>query len=132
ALSHLIFDGTLDKFPRLKVCAAHGGGYLPSYAPRSNHSCFVSPDGCDPSIVLKKQPTEYLKQLYFDSLVFTPEALRHIINQVGASQIVIGTDHPIPWQEKSVDHILATPGLSDAQRIAILGGTAARLLGIHS
>jgi predicted TIM-barrel fold metal-dependent hydrolase len=47
ALSHLIFDGTLDRFPGLKVCAAHGGGYLPSYAPRSDHSCFVSPQLCD-------------------------------------------------------------------------------------
>jgi predicted TIM-barrel fold metal-dependent hydrolase len=130
ALSHLIFEGTLDKFPGLKVCAAHGGGFLPSYAPRSDHSCFVSPAGCDPKIVLKKNPTEYLRQLYFDSLIFTPEALRHLVAEVGASQIVLGTDHPIPWQEKSVDHILNTPSLSDAERVAMLGGTAAKLLGI--
>lgn len=130
ALSHLIFEGTLDRFPGIKICAAHGGGYLPSYAPRSDHSCFVSPANCDSSIVLKKKPTEYLNQLYFDSLVFTPEALRHLIAQVGSSQIVVGTDHPIPWQDKSVDHILETPGLSDAERIAILGETAAKLLGI--
>src|SRR6185369_8214679 len=120
ALQHLIFEGTLDKFPRLKVCAAHGGGYLPSYAPRSDHGCFVSPTNCNPDIVLKKQPTEYLNQLYFDSLVFTPEALRHIVAQVGASQIVIGTDHPIPWNEHPVDHIMATKTLSDQQKAAIL------------
>ena len=130
ALQHLIFEGTLDKFPGLKICAAHGGGYLPSYAPRSDHSCFVSPAGCDPKVVLKKKPTEYLNQLYFDSLVFTAEALRHLVAQVGASQIVVGTDHPIPWQEKAVDHILNTPSLTDAQRVSILGGTAAKLLGI--
>ena len=130
ALSHLIFEGTLDKFPGLKVCAAHGGGYLPSYAPRSDHSCFVSPAGCDPKIVLKKKPTEYLKQMYFDSLVFTSEALRHLAAQVGTSQIVMGTDHPIPWQSEAVDHILNTPSLSDAERVAILGETAAKLLGI--
>ena len=130
ALSHLIFEGTLDKFPRLKVCAAHGGGFLPSYAPRSNHSCFVSPAGCNPDIVLKKKPTDYLNQLYFDSLIFTPEALRHLVAQVGASQVVLGTDHPIPWQEKSVDHVLSTNTLSNADKIAILGGTAAKLLGI--
>jgi aminocarboxymuconate-semialdehyde decarboxylase len=130
ALSHLIYEGTLDKFPRLKVCAAHGGGFLPSYAPRSDHSCFVSPAGCDPNIVLKKKPTEYLRQMYFDSLIFTPEMLRHLVAQVGASQVVVGTDHPIPWQEKSVDHVLSTPTLSNADKIAILGGTAAKLLGI--
>jgi aminocarboxymuconate-semialdehyde decarboxylase len=130
ALQHLIFEGTLDKFPRLKVCAAHGGGYLPSYAPRSDHGCFISPQNCDPSIVLKKKPTEYLNQLYFDALVFTPEALRHLVAQVGASQVVIGTDHPIPWEEHPVDHIMATASLSDKQKAAILGGNAAKLLGI--
>ena len=132
ALAHLIYEGVLDKYPGLKVCAAHGGGYLPSYAPRMDHSCFVSPVNCDPNIKLKKKPTEYLNQLYFDSLIFTPEMLRHLIAQVGASQVVVGTDHPIPWQEKSVDHVLGTPGLSNAQKIAILGGTAAKLLGIKN
>jgi predicted TIM-barrel fold metal-dependent hydrolase len=130
ALSHLIFEGTLDKFPGLKVCAAHGGGYLPSYAARSDHSCFVTLKYCDPNIKLKKKPTEYLKQMYYDALVFTPEMLRHLIAEVGSSQIVLGTDHPIPWDEHTVDHILNTPSLSDAERIAIFQDTAAKLLKI--
>jgi predicted TIM-barrel fold metal-dependent hydrolase len=132
ALQHLIFEGTLDRFPSLKICAAHGGGYLPSYAPRSDHACFVSPANCNPEIKLKKKPTEYLNQLYFDALVFTPEALRHLVAQVGASQIVLGTDHPIPWHQRPVDHIFATETLSDAEKVAILGGNAARLLGIKT
>jgi len=65
ALSYLIFEGTLDKFPRLKIISAHGGGYLPSYADRSDHACLVNPSDCDPNIHLKKKPTDYLKQLYF-------------------------------------------------------------------
>ena len=130
ALEHLIFEGTLDRFPGLKICAAHGGGYLPSYAPRMDHSCRVNPAGCNPNIVLKKKPTEYLKTLYFDSLVFTPEALRHIVAEVGSSQIVVGTDHPYPWHQQAVDHVLETPSLSDAEKVAILGGNAAALLGI--
>ena len=128
ALQKLIFEGTLDRFPRLKICAAHGGGYLPSYAMRGDHACFVSPQNCDPKIVLKKKPSEYLNQLYFDALVFTPEALRHLVAQVGASQVVIGSDHPIPWEEHPVDHVLATTTLSDAERAAILGDNARRLL----
>ncbi len=130
ALQHLIFEGTLDKYPGLKIIAAHGGGYLGSYAPRDDHACFVSPANCDPNIVLKKKPTEYLNQLYFDALVFTPEALRHLVAQVGASQVVVGTDHPIPWEDHPVDHIMATTTLSPAQRAGILGGNAARLMGI--
>ena len=90
----------------------------------------MSPANCNPQIVLKKKPTEYLNQLYFDALVFTPEALRHLVAQVGASQIVLGSDHPIPWEEHPVDHIFATTTLSDEEKIAILGGNAARLLGL--
>jgi aminocarboxymuconate-semialdehyde decarboxylase len=130
ALSHLIFEGTLDRFPGLKICAAHGGGYLPAYAARSDHGCLVFPERCDKNIVLKKRPTEYLKQLYFDSIVFTPEALRHLVAEVGAKRIVMGTDCPYPWEQAPVDLVMSTPGLSDAERAAILGDTAVALLGI--
>ena len=130
ALAHLILEGTLDKFPNLKICSAHGGGYLPSYAPRMDNGCRVAPEECNPAVKLKKKPTEYLRQMYFDSLVFTDEALRHLAAEVGSSQIVIGTDYPFPWTDTEVDLVLNTPGLSDDDRIAILGGTAARLLGV--
>ena len=65
ALQHLIFQGTLDRFPGLKIVAAHGGGYLASYAARGDHACFVAPQNCNPDIRLKKQPSHYLNQLYF-------------------------------------------------------------------
>jgi aminocarboxymuconate-semialdehyde decarboxylase len=131
ALSHLIFEGTLDRFPGLKICSAHGGGFLPSYAARSDNSLRVAPD-MDTGIKLKKKPTEYLRQMYYDTLVFTSEALRHLAAEVGVSHLVLGTDHPIPWQAKSVDHILKAPGFTAAERRAMLGETAARLLGIKS
>ena len=130
ALQHLIFEGTLDRFPGLKIIAAHGGGYLGSYAARGDHACFVSPQNCNPNITLKKKPSEYLNQLYFDAMVFTPEGLRHLVAQVGASQVVLGTDHPIPWEQHPVDHVFATTTLTDKQKVAILGGNAARLFGI--
>jgi len=130
ALSHLIFEGTLDRFPGLKICAAHGGGYLPSYAHRSDAVCRTFPARVGPRP--KKRPSAYLRdgQLFFDTIVFTPEALRHLIAETGASQIMMGTDYPFPWTTTEVDLILATPGLEDEERIAVLGGTAARLLGI--
>jgi aminocarboxymuconate-semialdehyde decarboxylase len=131
ALTHLIFEGTLDRFPGLKVCVAHGGGYLPSYMHRLDRGCQVNPDQCQPGVP-KKRPTEYLKQLYYDSLVFTPEALRHLAAEVGADHIVMGTDYPFPWVTTPVDHVLETPGLGDAEREAILSGTATRLLGLRA
>jgi aminocarboxymuconate-semialdehyde decarboxylase len=132
ALSHLIFEGTFDRFPKLKVIGAHGGGFLPSYADRSDHACLVGPKGCNPDIKLKKTPTEYLKQIYFDSLVFTPEAIRHLVAQVGAGQIVIGSDYPYPWELHPVDHIFASASLSDAEKADILGRNAAKLFGLKS
>jgi aminocarboxymuconate-semialdehyde decarboxylase len=132
ALQHLIFDGTLDKFPGLKVLAAHGGGYLPSYAPRDDHACTVAPSFCDPNIHLKKKPTEYLDQLYFDTLLFTPEALRHLAAQVGTGQLMLGTDYPYIWEGHPVDHVFATETLSNDEKLAILGGNAAKLLGIKT
>jgi aminocarboxymuconate-semialdehyde decarboxylase len=128
-LSHLIFDGTLDRYPGLKICGAHGGGYLPSYADRSDHVCAAGA-GCDAK-PLKKHPTEYLRrEIFADSLIFAPEALRHLVAQCGPSQIMIGTDYPFPWTTTPVDHVLSTPGLSNADKRAILGENAARLLRI--
>src|SRR5580692_7771378 len=119
ALQHLIFEGTLDRFPGLKIIAAHGGGYLPSYADRSDHACLVGPKGCNPELKLNKQPSEYLKQIWFDSLIFSPEAIRHLVAQVGASQIVLGSDYPYPWEMNPVAPILATASLSDDEKADI-------------
>jgi len=132
ALSHLIFDGTLDRFPALKICGAHGGGFLPSYAGRSDFGCLTQPARCPggPHGPIKKRPSEYLRQMYYDTMVFTPEGLRHLVAEVGAAQLVVGTDFPYPWTKTAVEHVLGTPGLGDTEREAILGGTAARLLGI--
>ena len=134
ALSHLIFEGTLDKFPGLKIIAAHAGGFLPSYAGRSDQGCPTRPDLCPGGThgPIKKQPSEYLKQLYYDTMVFRPEGVRHLVAEVGASQLLVGTDFPYPWTKTAVDLILKTPGLSDDDKTAILGGTAAKLLGIKA
>jgi aminocarboxymuconate-semialdehyde decarboxylase len=61
----------------------------------------------------KKKPTQYLKdgQLYFDSIMFTGEGLRHLIAETGPDKVVIGTDYPIPWNRVPVDQILSTTSL---------------------
>jgi aminocarboxymuconate-semialdehyde decarboxylase len=133
-IAHMIFEGVLERFPGLKICCAHGGGYLPSYADRMDYGCSANPERCQGS-QLKKVPTEYLKQLYVDSLVFTPEALRHLAAVMGPSHVMLGTDYPFRWLTGEntlgpVDHVFATPGLSDAEKVAILGGNACKWLGI--
>jgi predicted TIM-barrel fold metal-dependent hydrolase len=136
ALSHLIFEGTLDRYPGLKICGAHGGGYLGSYLGRSDH-CAEFGDECKP--VEKKHPSEYFKQqLYCDSVVFTAEGLRHLVANVGASHVLLGTDFPydvgFPHMGEALeaDSILDAVGLSNAEQLAILGGNAAKLLRINS
>lgn len=129
ALEHLIFEGTLDKYPALKILAAHGGGYFPSYAARADYPCFVSPQNCNSNIVLKKKPSEYIRDIYVDAMVFTPDALTYLISQVGIDRIMLGSDYPIPWELHPVDRVLATP-LTDDQRRAIFGENAAKLFGI--
>ena len=127
-LSHMIFEGTLDKFPKLEICAAHAGGFLATYPDRMDNGCRVFPAQCTKPI--KKHPSEYMKQLYYDSIIFTEEGLRHLVAEVGAGQIGLGTDYPFPWSVTPVEQVMALRGLSDADRIAILGGTMSKLLKI--
>jgi aminocarboxymuconate-semialdehyde decarboxylase len=128
ALSHMIFEGVLDRFPSLKVSSAHGGGYLASYADRSDYGCARSPQNCNRT--LERRPTEYLRDMYFDSLVFTSENLRHLVAQYGADHIVLGSDYPYTWNDAPIDHVLDTPSLSNAEKTAILGGNAIELWGL--
>ena len=81
--------------------------------------------------MMKKKPTEYMKQLDYETLIFTLEALRHLAAEVGSSQIMIGIDYSHPWEDKTVNHVMSTPSLTDDERIATPGGTPARLLNIE-
>ncbi len=128
-LSRMIFDGTLDRFPGVKFCGAHAGGYLPSYIGRTDVACDVRENA---NCANKKHPREYFKdQILVDSMVFTEEGLRHLVAEFGASQIVYGTDTPYKWLA-TVDLILKAPFLKDAEKEAILGVNLMKLLRITS
>lgn len=123
--SHMIFDGTLDRFPGLRICGAHGGGYLPSYLGRTEVACERRANA---ECANKKRPSEYLKtQILADSMVFSEEGLRHLVAEMGASQVVYGTDIPYNWPD-TLDLILHAPFLSNSEKEAILGGNLIRLL----
>lgn len=124
ALSHLIFTGVLDRFPRLKLVAAHGGGYLPTYIGRSDHAWQVRQDarGC------AEPPSAYLRRMWFDALVYTPGTLRHLVEEVGADRVVLGTDHPFDMGVDDPVARLDAAGLAPADRAAVAGGNALDLL----
>src|SRR5438874_9624532 len=129
-LSHLIFEGTFDRFPGLRICGAHAGGYLPSYSGRSDAGCDrAAGDDCR---ALKKKPSEYFKkEILIDTMIFHEEGLRHLVAEVGVGQMVYGTDYPYEWPV-GIDFVLNAPFLSNADKEAMLGGNAMKALRITS
>lgn len=129
AVAHLIFGGTFERHPRLKMCVAHGGGFLPAYHARIDHGHGAREDCC---LNISRKPSEYLKQLYFDTMVFDPHQLGYLVQQYGADKILLGTDFPFDMGEDDpVGLVLGVPGLSEQQRAGICGLNAAKLLGIE-
>ena len=129
-LSHLIFEGTFDRFPGLRICGAHAGGYLPSYSGRSDAVC-AQANGED-CRGLKKKPSEYFKkEIVIDTMIFHEEGLRHLVAEVGVGQMVYGTDYPFDWPV-GIDFVLNAPFLSNADKEAMLGGNAMKMLRITS
>jgi aminocarboxymuconate-semialdehyde decarboxylase len=126
-LTHMIFDGTLDRFPNLKICAAHGGGYLTSYLGRSDVACTIRrAEDC----ANERPVRDYFKdQILVDSMVFSAEGLRHLVAETGPSQVVYGSDMPYDWPD-TLDLIVDSPYLEDRDKIAILGGNLIELLSI--
>jgi aminocarboxymuconate-semialdehyde decarboxylase len=128
ALTNLIFGGVLERFPNLRVVAAHGGGYLPSYFSRSTHGYEVRPE----ARAIPHPPLHYLRRITVDNLVYEPEFLAHLVNVVGASNVVLGTDYPFDMGQDNPVDLLDAIGLSsdDAQRVK--SENALRLLGMRS
>ncbi|HJU80729.1 MAG TPA: amidohydrolase family protein [Acidimicrobiia bacterium] len=129
AATRLIFSGLFEEHPHLKVILVHGGGYLPFYASRADHTWKVRPE--TRSQIPDHPPSHYMKMLFFDTVVFEPLYLRHLVEVVGADHVLLGTDYPFDMSETDpLGLIAATEGLDDDDRAAICGGTAARLYGI--
>jgi aminocarboxymuconate-semialdehyde decarboxylase len=127
ALHHLIFSGTLERHPDLRILAVHGGGYLPAYSGRIDHAWGARADS---HAGLPRPPTHYLRKIFFDNVVFTPHQLKYLVDLYGADQIVMGTDYPYDMCDYDpVEHVIST-GLSPEDTAKVAGGTARRLLGL--
>jgi aminocarboxymuconate-semialdehyde decarboxylase len=121
-LSHMIFEGVFDRFPGLKVTAAHAGGYLPSYSGRSDAACGRGGSIGEECRALKRRPSDYFRSnIWVDTMIFRENGLRHLVNEVGVDHLVYGTDWPFDWPV-GIDFILKASFLSDADKEKILGG----------
>lgn len=128
ALSQMIFGGVFERFPNLKLCAAHGGGYFPFYLGRFEQA-YRERKECRQHI--SKSPAEFVRNIWFDTVVFRPDAIGYLAGVVGADRVMMGTDSPYDMGEKDpVGLVKAVATLSDAAKTDILGGTAAKLLGV--
>lgn len=125
ALGHLIFGGVLDRYPGLKICVAHGGGYMPGYWGRMDHGWRARAD-C--SEHCQHAPSTYLRKFWFDTLVFDEEELDSLVRTHGADRLCLGTDYPFDMSEP--DPLGFHAGLDEAVRGRILGLNAAELLGL--
>lgn len=129
ALNRLIFGGVLDRFPALKIWGAHGGGWFPSYSSRADHAWEQRED----ARTCAHKPSDYLKRMWFDALVYTPEAVRHLVAQVGVDRVTVGSDYPFDMGvEDAIDRIeVAVPEhaatITHDNAIALIGRAHPRL-----
>lgn len=127
AMCSLFYDGVLDAFPKLKICVAHGGGYLPYAAGRVDRN-YV--DKAHTRLNMSMSPSEYLRRrFWYDTSVYNLDMLEFLVRKVGASQIIMGSDYP-SGEDDPVGFVRRARGLSAADKEAILGGNGARLLGL--
>jgi aminocarboxymuconate-semialdehyde decarboxylase len=127
AAASLISSGVMEKFPRLKVCFAHGGGSFPYILPRLDQGWKVWPH----LRLTTYPPSHYAKNFYFDSLNYDPLNIKYLIDRFGHERIVMGSDYPFLLREIPPGQVVdETLGLSDQQKSAILGENAMRFLNI--
>jgi aminocarboxymuconate-semialdehyde decarboxylase len=127
AMASLFYEGVLDAYPKLKLCIAHGGGYLPFYAGRVDRNYAEKPFT---RIHMSKSPSDYMRQhFWYDTCLYNQDMLEYLVRKVGRSRLVMGSDYPV-GEADPVGFITTAPGLSAADKAAILGKNAAMLLGL--
>lgn len=127
ALTRLIFSGRLAQFPDLRWVVVHGGGYTPFYTARLDHGWHVRPEA---RVNIDQPPSHYLERVYFDTMVFSPRELTHLLEFAGARHVLLGTDYPFDMGEADPLALTGRVDLTDDERALVRGGNAARVFGL--
>jgi aminocarboxymuconate-semialdehyde decarboxylase len=128
AICSLIFSGTLERLPQLRICFAHGGGSFPATIGRIEHGFNVRPDLC--AVDNPHSPRRYLSRMYFDALVHEASKLDYLINLVGSDQVMLGSDYPFPLGEAEPGKLIESSHYDDEIRAMLLHGAALNWLGV--
>jgi aminocarboxymuconate-semialdehyde decarboxylase len=126
AISSLMYDGVLERFPKLRICISHGGGYMPFYMGRIDRN-YV--EKANTRVNMRRPPIDYLRMLYFDSCVYERAVLQHLIDKVGAERVLLGSDYPV-GEVKPIEFVTDTPTLSAAQKAMIVRANPLAWLGL--
>ena len=128
SVAYMMYSGVFDRFPNLKLGLLHGGGYIPYHLGRLDQGKIGASGSA--AIPAKLPPSQYLKNLYFDNLVYRVETVEYLKRMVGADHIMVGTDYPFDlgdwWAAEKIQQMECT----GAEREAMLHGNARRLLRI--
>ena len=129
AICSLIFSGTLEKLPDLRICFAHGGGAFPATLGRIEHGFEVRPDLC--AVDNLTGPRDYLDRIYFDSLVHDAAQLDFLVRLAGADRIALGTDYPFPLGELEPGKLIGSMPYDASVKAMLLHGAALNWLGLE-
>ncbi|MCB0153303.1 MAG: amidohydrolase [Anaerolineae bacterium] len=128
--AHMVMSGLLEEHPNLKICLFHGGGHLPYQIGRLDRAYEVRPEARQK---ISAPPSSYFKKFYFDTITHSGPALAYLIDLVGVEQVLLGSDYPFDMgYDRPAELVEQLPGLSEADKQAILGGNAQRLLNLDS
>jgi aminocarboxymuconate-semialdehyde decarboxylase len=136
AICSMIFGGVFERFPRLRVAFAHGGGAFPSTIGRIEHAFHVRPDLV--AIDNKTNPRSYLTtakhpaRFYVDSLVHDADALKLLLKVFGGQRVALGSDYPFPLGEAKAGELIESMNISTEAKAQLLSGTAREFLGLDS
>jgi aminocarboxymuconate-semialdehyde decarboxylase len=126
ALGYMLYSGLFDRFPNLKICALHGGGFLPYHLGRFDKE-FSTGKGARPARA-QQPPSAYLKNLYFDTLVYDIDTLDYLRHKVGHGRLMLGTDYPYTLGDWMGAEKIRALDVAEPDREAMLSRTARRLL----
>ena len=132
SVGYMIYSGVFDRFPKLKLALLHGGGFFPYHLGRFDRG-LNSGSGAGPSRIAASQPpSKYLKNLYFDNLVYRVETVEYLKRMVGTEHVMVGTDYPYDLGDWMAAEKIQQMNCTDAERDAMLHGNARKLLRISA